>query len=71
MKIFLTEVEAYGKIFAGPNIIASSLEKAEQAAEEHGLYIIGQLDSIYVSDDDDQVSASDNIIDIKTKKTLH
>ena len=26
MKIFLTEIEAYGTIFAGPNIVASSYE---------------------------------------------
>ena len=29
MKIFLTEIEAYGTTFAGPNIIASSFEQAE------------------------------------------
>ena len=33
MKIYLTEMEVYGKVFAGPNIVAPSFEKAEQAAK--------------------------------------
>ena len=52
MKIFLTEIEAYGKTFAGPNIIARKIEKAEQVAEQNYLVIVGELDSIYVDDAD-------------------
>ena len=50
MKIFLTEIEAYGTTFAGPNIVASSYEKAEQAAAQNHLVVVGELDSIYVDD---------------------
>jgi hypothetical protein len=41
MKIFLTEIEAYGTTFAGPNIIASTIERAEQAATHNGLVVVG------------------------------
>jgi len=51
MKIFLTEMEAYGTTFTGPNIVASSYEKAEIAAAKNGLVVIGELDSIYVDDE--------------------
>ncbi len=51
MKIFLTEIEAYGTTFAGPNIVASSYEKAELAAAQHHLVVVGELDSIYVNDE--------------------
>ena len=50
MKIFLTEIEAYGTTFAGPNIVASSYEKADLAAAQHHLVVVGELDSIYVDD---------------------
>ena len=50
MKIFLTEIEAYGTTFAGPNIVASSYEKAEIAAAQNHLVVVGELDSIYVDD---------------------
>ena len=50
MKIFLTEIEAYGTTFAGPNIVASSYEKAELAAAQNHLVVVGELDSIYVDD---------------------
>jgi Flp pilus assembly secretin CpaC len=51
MKIFLTEIEAYGTTFAGPNIVASSYEKAEIAAAQNHLVVVGELDSIYVDDE--------------------
>jgi Flp pilus assembly secretin CpaC len=51
MKIFLTEMEAYGTTFAGPNIVASSYEKAEIAAAQNHLVVVGELDSIYVDDE--------------------
>ena len=50
MKIFLTEIEAYGTTFAGPNIVASSFEQAELAAAQNHLVVVGELDSIYVDD---------------------
>jgi len=50
MKIFLTEIEAYGTTFAGPNIVASSFEQAELAAAHNHLVVVGELDSIYVDD---------------------
>jgi hypothetical protein len=53
MKIFLTEVEAYGQTFQGPNIVAETLEKAERAAKHNYLVIVGELDSIYVDGDDE------------------
>ena len=54
MKIFLTEIEAYGTTFAGPNIIASTFEKAELAAAQNHLVVVGELDSIYIDDSDDE-----------------
>jgi hypothetical protein len=48
MKIFLTEINAYGTTFAGPNIIAKTIERAEQAATHNGLVVVGVLDSIYL-----------------------
>ena len=54
MKIFLTEIEAYGTTFAGPNIIASTFEKAELAAAQNHLVVVGELDSIYIDDELEQ-----------------
>ena len=54
MKIYLTEIEAYGTTFAGPNIIASTFEKAELAAAQNHLVVVGELDSIYIDDSDDE-----------------
>jgi len=54
MKIFLTEIEAYGTTFAGPNIIATSYEKAELAAAQNHLVVVGELDSIYVDEELEQ-----------------
>ena len=54
MKIFLTEIEAYGTIFAGPNIIAENIEEAEEAAKNNGINVIGELDSIYIDDDNNE-----------------
>ena len=51
MKIFLTEIAAYGTTFAGPNIVASSYEKADLAAAQNHLVVVGELDSIYVDDE--------------------
>jgi hypothetical protein len=68
MKIFLTEIEAYGTTFAGPNIIASTIEKAEQAATHNGLVVVGVLDSIYIDDSD---SEHMNKVGLNEEKIIH
>ena len=69
MKIFLTEMEAYGTTFAGPNIIASTFEKAELAASQNHLVVVGELDSIYINDELEQEYL--NTIPTKNKRTIH
>jgi len=69
MKIFLTEMEAYGTTFAGPNIIASTFEKAELAASQNHLVVVGELDSIYVNDELEQEYL--NTIPTENKRTIH
>ena len=69
MKIFLTEMEAYGTTFAGPNIIASTFEKAEQAAAQNHLVVVGELDSIYV--DEELEKEYLNTIPKKEDRILH
>ena len=49
-RIFLTEITMRGKTFAGPNIIAETFALAEEAAEQNGLVLVGELDSIVVDD---------------------
>jgi hypothetical protein len=68
MKIFLTEINAYGTTFAGPNIIASTIEKAEQAATQNGLVVVGVLDSIYIDDSD---SEHMNKVELNEEKIVH
>ena len=68
MKIFLTEMEAYGTTFAGPNIIASTFEKAEIAAAQNHLVVVGQLDTIYIDDSNDEHI---NTIPNEVNRTLH
>jgi Flp pilus assembly secretin CpaC len=69
MKIFLTEIEAYGTTFAGPNIIATSYEKAEIAAAQNHLVVVGELDSIYVDDELEQEHL--NTIPKEEDRTIH
>ncbi len=69
MKIFLTEIEAYGTTFAGPNIVASSYEKAEIAAAQNHLVVVGELDSIYV--DDELEKEYLNTIPKEEDRTMH
>jgi len=69
MKIFLTEMEAYGTTFAGPNIIASTFEKAELAASQNHLVVVGELDSIYINDELEQEYL--NTIPTENKRTIH
>ena len=68
MKIFLTEFDAYGTTFAGPNIIAETFEKADEAATKNGLIVVGELDSIYVDESD---TAHGNVIPLKQDRTIH
>tara|TARA_R110001599_G_scaffold337852_1_gene556534 strand:+ start:16 stop:234 length:219 start_codon:yes stop_codon:yes gene_type:complete len=69
MKIFLTEMEAYGTTFAGPNIIASTFEKAELAASQNHLVVVGELDSIYINDELEQEYL--NTIPTENNRTIH
>ena len=46
MKIFLTEIEEKGKKYAGPNIVAETLQEAEEAAEANGLTLLGEFAEI-------------------------
>jgi hypothetical protein len=68
MKIFLTEIDVYGTTFAGPNIIASTIERAEQAATHNGLVVVGVLDSIYI---DDSESEHMNMVGLNEEKIIH
>ena len=68
MKIFLTEIDAYGTTFSGPNIIASTIERAEEAATQNGLIVVGQLDSIYI---DDSNSEHVNVLPNEDEKIIH
>jgi hypothetical protein len=68
MKIFLTEFDAYGTKFAGPNIIAETFEKADEAAAKNGLIVVGELDSIYVDESD---VAHGNYIPLEKNRVIH
>ena len=68
MKIFLTEIDAYGTTFSRPNIIASTIERAEKAATQNGLVVVGQLDSIYI---DDSNSEHVNVLPNEDEKIIH
>lgn len=68
MKIFLTEFDAYGTTFAGPNIVAETFEKADAAAMKNGLIIVGELDSIYVDAND---TTHGNYIPLEDNRTIH
>ena len=43
MKIYLTEVEHNGKIYAGPNILVLNWEEAEKAAKYNNLILVGEF----------------------------
>jgi len=66
MKIFLTEVDYYGKIFAGPNIVAEDMESATLVAENNGLVLVGELETIVV-----EKSGEYNYQTSSTEETLH
>ena len=69
MKIFLTEIKAYGTTFAGPNIVASTYEQAELAAAQNHLVVVGELDSIYIDDELEQEHL--NTIPKEDDRTVH
>jgi hypothetical protein len=69
MKIFLTEIKAYGTTFAGPNIVASTYEQAELAAAQNHLVVVGELDSIYI--DDELEKEHLNTIPNENDRTVH
>ena len=50
MKIFVTEFEHKGKVYAGPNIIAEDQEIAEQTAKASGYVGLGEIQALYVED---------------------
>ena len=50
MKIFLTEYEEQGTVYAGPNIVAKNLEAAQVAAEVNHLTVVGEFSEIYVNE---------------------
>jgi len=68
MKIYLTEMEIYGVTYAGPNIVASSFEKADEAAGKSGLTVIGELDSLVVNDDESWYPVT---VDTENNRTVH
>ena len=68
MKIFLTEITAYGTTFAGPNIVAPTFETAEIAAAQNNLVVVGELDSIYIDESDVQ---HDNVVQLDDYRNLH
>ena len=61
-------MEAYGKTFAGPNIIAPTFETAEIAALKNNLVVVGELDSIYIDDSDIE---HDNVVNLDDYRNLH
>lgn len=69
MKIFLTQIEAYGTTFAGPNIVAKTFEQADEAAAKNGLVVVGELDSIYVDEELEQQHV--NTIPQEDDRTIH
>lgn len=46
MKIYITEFEKDGKSYYGPYLYADSWESAEIAAEELGVILVGELDTV-------------------------
>ena len=67
MKIYLTELEIYGNVYTGTNIIAANLEQAEVAANKNGLVVVGELENIVVNDD---VSYPTKV-ETENKRTIH
>jgi|TARA_B100000900_G_scaffold386793_1_gene377522 hypothetical protein len=66
MKVFLTELTMYGKTYAGPNIIAENMDTAIKAAEQNGLELVGELDTIVVDD-----SGNSYHTELSFEETIH
>lgn len=66
MKVFLTELIMYGKTFAGPNIVAENMDTAIEAAEQNGLELVGELDTIVVDN-----SGNSYHTELSFNETLH
>jgi predicted RecB family endonuclease len=56
MKIFLTEFTKEGQTYSGPRIFAPTIEEADLAAEELGVEVIGELEDVFVYDNDERVT---------------
>ena len=54
MKIFLTEFEYDGKTFEGPTILASSFEEAEKQAKNYDVTVVGLLDTVVITGEEDK-----------------
>ncbi len=52
MKIFLTEFQHRGKVMTGPILYANSFEEAQEAADEYGLEVVGELTDVYIPPSD-------------------
>jgi len=66
MKVFLTELIMHGKTFAGPNIVAENMDTAIEAAEQNGLELVGELDTIVVDS-----SGNSYHTELSLNETLH
>jgi hypothetical protein len=78
MKIFLTEFISNNNIYSGPNIVAEDLRTAKLAAFENGLEVVGELDSLYVTNILDlknehgtKTKYKDNVIPFPKNRTIH
>lgn len=56
----------YGKTYAGPNIIAENMDTAIKAAEQNGLELVGELDTIVVDD-----SGNSYHTELSFEETIH
>tara|TARA_R100001143_G_C3332133_1_gene120009 strand:- start:187 stop:369 length:183 start_codon:yes stop_codon:yes gene_type:complete len=54
MKIFLTEFQYDGKTFEGPTILASSFEEAEKQAKNYDVTVVGILDTVVITGEEDR-----------------
>tara|TARA_B100001094_G_scaffold326919_1_gene384018 strand:- start:987 stop:1187 length:201 start_codon:yes stop_codon:yes gene_type:complete len=66
MKVFLTELTMHGKTYAGPNIIAENMDTAAIAAEQNGLELVGELDTIVVDN-----SGNSHYTELSFEETIH
>tara|TARA_X000000950_G_scaffold197326_2_gene237618 strand:- start:19272 stop:19463 length:192 start_codon:yes stop_codon:yes gene_type:complete len=61
IKIFITEYEKDGKVYAGPYLCATSWDIAEAAAEAVGFTVIGELKDLIPSDYEDYLEENPTI----------